>query len=76
MKGFLHNFVWRVVLGLALALAVARAASRNQSFSEPTIAFQYNSHLEDWDPDDDSGVPTLQGYIHINATAPNGDRLV
>jgi len=45
------------------------AATLNSSFSEPGIAFEYNSHLVGWSGSEldgpDNGVPHLQGYFHM-----------
>lgn len=43
---------------LSMMLGQLQAASRNQTFSEPYIAFTYNSHLVDhiWGLDE-SGIP-------------------
>ena len=47
-------------------------ASRNSSFSEPGISFQWNSNLDGWDihtsEGPTNGVPQLQGYLLVQGS--------
>jgi len=43
-----------------------QAASRNQTISEPYIAFTWNSHLLNYTlGDDTSGIAALQGWFYL-----------
>lgn len=64
-----------LIIFLLLQIIGIFGASRNSSFSEPGISFQFNSNLRGWDintPEGpDNGVPELQGYLLVlgsNAT--------
>lgn len=54
---------------LSFILINVQAATYNKSFSDPGLAFTYNSHLFGWSGSQldgpDNGVPYLQGYFHL-----------
>lgn len=63
----------RQILVLLSAILVAvEAASRNQTYSEPFIAFTFNSHLENhtWGLHG-SGVPQMLGYFFLAGDIDN-----
>lgn len=50
-----------------LLLAMVNGASLNQSVSELGIALVYNSDLADWNEEDNSGTPTINGYLTVES---------
>lgn len=55
-----------ILASLMYICGMAEAASRNQTYSEPYIAFTYNSHMinHTWG-EPGTGVPFLQGYFYF-----------
>lgn len=55
------NKIYIMIFFVLMQIIGILAVSRNSSFTEPGISFQWNSNLEDWDinslPGPDNGKP-------------------
>ena len=67
-----------LLLSLAITFGSVSAISRNQSFSEYGIIFDFNTILLEYDIKTKTGTPVFQGEFFIqgtNDTVENGDSL-
>jgi hypothetical protein len=70
--------LFTLLLSLAISFGSVNAVSRNQSFSEYGIIFDFNTILLDYDIKTKTGSPMFQGEFFIqgtNDTVQNGDTL-